>query len=387
MKYEFQISNSILEWIAHSRSMDVRTFAQDIVETEEQIEKFVNGIINKTQASRIAKLANIPFGFLFLDKPPEITRPTLPDFRNTQQAVPLSTDFYDTLEDINNKIEWYRDFLKKEDIFNKLDFVGRVDYKISEPEYVAQNIAKSIGFNIETDLDSFKEESVYFKNLVTRFENLGILIFQNSIVKNNTKKPLSVNEFRGFAITDDYAPAVFINTKDSKSAQIFTLLHEVAHLWIGKEGVSDWSVNDNATEAFCNEVAAHFLMPNDMFKQKWQTERKKFPNSDIYDTINVISKIFKVSRLATTIKAVKLKLIASSYINSVKNQHNGQQSKKANTGGNPYKSYPLRNSTRLTKIILTQTINQHILISEAAKLLNLKSPSVMKLYSNMRDSI
>ncbi len=387
MKYEFQISNSILEWIAHSQSKDVRILAQELVKSEEKIDRFVNGIVNKAQALRLAKLANIPFGFLFLDKPPEITRPTLPDFRNTQQAVPLSTDFYDTLEDINNKIEWYKDFLKKEDIYNKLDFVERVDYKISEPEYVAQNIAKSIGFNIETDLDSFREESVYFKNLVTRFENLGILIFQNGIVKNNTKKPLSVNEFRGFAITDNYAPAVFINTKDSKNAQIFTLLHEVAHLWIGKEGVSDWSVNDNATEAFCNEVAAHFLMPNDMFKQKWQTERKKFPNSDIYDTINVISKIFKVSRLATTIKAVKLKLIASSYINSVKNQHNGQQSKKANTGGNPYKSYPLRNSTRLTKIILTQTINQHILISEAAKLLNLKSPSVMKLYSNMRDSI
>ena len=387
MKYEFQISNSILEWIAHSQSKDVRILAQELVKSEEKIDRFVNGIVNKAQALRLAKLANIPFGFLFLDKPPEITRPTLPDFRNTQQAVPLSTDFYDTLEDINNKIEWYKDFLKKEDIYNKLDFVERVDYKISEPEYVAQNIAKSIGFNIETDLDSFREESVYFKNLVTRFENLGILIFQNGIVKNNTKKPLSVNEFRGFAITDNYAPAVFINTKDSKNAQIFTLLHEVAHLWIGKEGVSDWSVNDNATEAFCNEVAAHFLMPNDMFKQKWQTDRKKFPNSDIYDTINVISKIFKVSRLATTIKAVKLKLIASSYINSVKNQHNGQQSKKANTGGNPYKSYPLRNSTRLTKIILTQTINQHILISEAAKLLNLKSPSVMKLYSNMRDSI
>lgn len=113
MKYEFQISNSILEWIAHSRSMDVRTFAQDIVETEEQIEKFVNGIINKTQASRIAKLANIPFGFLFLDKPPEITRPTLPDFRNTQQAVPLSTDFYDTLEDINNKINGIETSSKK----------------------------------------------------------------------------------------------------------------------------------------------------------------------------------------------------------------------------------------------------------------------------------
>lgn len=387
MKYEFQISNSILEWIAHSQSKDVRILAQELVKSEEKIDRFVNGIVNKAQALRLAKLANIPFGFLFLDKPPEITRPTLPDFRNTQQAVPLSTDFYDTLEDINNKIEWYKDFLKKEDIYNKLDFVERVDYKISEPEYVAQNIAKSIGFNIETDLDSFREESVYFKNLVTRFENLGILIFQNGIVKNNTKKPLSVNEFRGFAITDNYAPAVFINTKDSKNAQIFTLLHEVAHLWIGKEGVSDWSDNDNATEAFCNEVAAHFLMPNDMFKQKWQTEKKKFPNSDIYDTINVISKIFKVSRLATTIKAVKLKLIASSYINSVKNQHNGQQSKKANTGGNPYKSYPLRNSTRLTKIILTQTINQHILISEAAKLLNLKSPSVMKLYSNMRDSI
>jgi hypothetical protein len=54
-------------------------------------------------------------------------------------AEPLSNDFYEVLEDINNKIDWYKNFLKEEDILDKLDFVGRFDYKKSTVEYVAKD--------------------------------------------------------------------------------------------------------------------------------------------------------------------------------------------------------------------------------------------------------
>jgi Zn-dependent peptidase ImmA (M78 family) len=386
MSIEFQISKPVLTWIADMQAKDVSTLAQEFVSDEKKIENFLNGLVTKTQALKLAKLAKIPFGFLFLDKPPVITRPTLPDFRNTLVAEPLSNDFYEVLDDINNKIDWYKNFLKEEDILDKLDFVGRFDYKKSTAEYVAKDIAASIGYNIHTGLSKINHKNTYFSELVSKFENIGILIFQNSIVKNNTKKTLSVKEFRGFAITDKYAPAIFINSKDEKSAQLFTLLHEVAHLWIGQEGVSDW-FSKNKLETFCNKVAAHFFMPDDMFKSEWQKKADIF--TDKLDIINEISKFFKVSSLAIAIKAVHLNFIPNDYINTIRKQIDKQllKNQSKDRGGNPYASYPLRNSKRLTKIILTQTLNQHILITDAAKLLNLKPTTVMNLYGTMQDKI
>ncbi|WP_100102789.1 hypothetical protein [Snodgrassella communis] len=185
MSIEFQISKPVLTWIADMQAKDVHTLAQEFVSDEKKIEKFLNGLVTKTQA---LKLAKIPFGFLFLDKPPKITHPTLPDFRNTLEAEPLSNDFYEVLEDINNKIDWYKNFLKEEDILDKLDFVGRFDYKESTAEYVAKDIAASIGYNIHTKLSKTNNKDTYFSELVSKFENIGILVFQSGIVKNNTKK-------------------------------------------------------------------------------------------------------------------------------------------------------------------------------------------------------
>lgn len=384
MNIEFQISKPVLEWIADKQAKDIITLAQEFVADEKKIEKFLNGLVTKSQAKDLAKLAKIPFGFLFLDKPPEMVRPTLPDFRNTLKAEPLSNNFYEVLEDINNKIDWYKDFLREEDILDKLDFVGRFDYNKSRPEDVAKDIAMSIGFDIRTKLNNLGNKDNYLSELVSSFESIGILVFQSGIVKNNTKKPLSVKEFRGFAITDIYAPAVFINNKDEKSAQLFTLLHEVAHLWIGQEGISDWD-GKNYTEKFCNQVAAYFFMPDDMFITEWQKKAKVDDNK--FNIIYEISKFFKISALATTIKAVHLNLIPSFYINEVRKQIDEQllKNKNKNSGGNPYASFPLRNSKRLTKIILTQALNQHILLTDAAKLLNLKPTTVMELYSKMQD--
>ena len=92
---------------------------------------------------------------------------------------------------------------------------------------------------------------------------------RSGIVGNNTHRPLDVAEFRGFAISHPLAPLVFINSADAPAARLFTLLHELAHLWVGSSGISNASPatpgNVRREEVFCNAVAGEFLAPHDVF--------------------------------------------------------------------------------------------------------------------------
>lgn len=89
---------------------------------------------------------------------------------------------------------------------------------------------------------------------------------RSGIVGNNTHRPLDVAEFRGFAISHPLAPLVFINSADAPAARLFTLMHELAHIWVGSSGISNASPgNARREEVFCNAVAGEFLAPHDVF--------------------------------------------------------------------------------------------------------------------------
>src|SRR6185369_8679624 len=97
-----------------------------------------------------------------------------------------------------------------------------------------------------------------------QIEALGVLIVVNGVVGNNTTRKLSPSEFRGFALCDAHAPFIFINGSDAKSAQMFTFAHELAHLWLGQDGVSNLTDLQPGTadiERHCNATAAEFLIP------------------------------------------------------------------------------------------------------------------------------
>jgi Zn-dependent peptidase ImmA (M78 family) len=122
---------------------------------------------------------------------------------------------------------------------------------------------------------------------------------------------------QGFVIADNYAPFVFINSDDWQAPQLFTLVHELAHLWIAETGIS----NDiepfiknageyNPIELFCNEVAANALIPKEYIVS---LESNAFDNGkEVFRNAKTIG----VSSFAFLVRALKLNIISlSSYKN------------------------------------------------------------------------
>ncbi len=139
-------------------------------------------------------------------------------------------------------------------------------------------------------------------------EALGIMAVINGIVDNNTHRKLDANEFRGFALSDPYAPLIFVNGADAKSAQMFTFAHELAHLWLGDvgKGLSGYpglQPGDGEVERFCDQAAAEFLVPSADIQAVWNR------TTDTHKLLKDLAGRFKVSPVVIGRRAMDLDLI------------------------------------------------------------------------------
>ena len=140
-------------------------------------------------------------------------------------------------------------------------------------------------------------------------ERLGVMAVVDGVVGNNTHRRLSVDDFRGFALTDRYAPLIFVNGADAKSAQMFTLAHKPAHIWLGEAGLSGFESllpGGTVVEDWCNRAAAELLVPSRELREHW-TQAKREPNR-----FEALGPSFKVSPIITARRAMDLKLIGRS---------------------------------------------------------------------------
>lgn len=139
----------------------------------------------------------------------------------------------------------------------RLDFIG----SMTRGDGVAA-VVNSIEQTLRFDRDAFRGKAQLqgsFAYLRALTEAVGIFVI---LVDNlgSWHTTISVETFRGFALADDVAPFVAVNANDSPGAWSFTLVHELAHLWIGATGVSGGTA-ERAIEKFCNDVAGEFLLP------------------------------------------------------------------------------------------------------------------------------
>jgi len=248
------------------------------------------------QLSEIAKKINVPTGLLLLNKTIDIENKRL-EFRtvSSDELNGMSEELRDTILAMEVK----QDFLRNE-VAEKLNFIGR--YSISDNVY---EVASSIRGKLEIP--------EFFQNVAGqnplnylrhKINEIGVFVFFNGKVKDNTHRPLDLSEFRGFVLLDDKAPIIFINQKDSKAGQLFTLVHELVHIFVGTEEI--FNVIDTGeyqfdrTEAFVNKVTAEILVPQKVFLQ-----------SNLIDSKSLASK-FKVSEFVIVRRLLDLQRITLS---------------------------------------------------------------------------
>jgi len=369
-----KLSVETLEWAAGQVGSSLGEFAQRISSKKAKI--IERGELTASQALKFSQIAGIPFGFLFLENPPAQRQRPIADFRTLTSPTPLSRDFYDVFDDIEYKQTWYRDYLQAENAA-PLAYVGQFEKSKASPVAIATHMRKVLALT-DQEIQAQRTSENLFNLIAKKAESAGILVFKNGIVGNNTHRALSVSEFRGFVISDRFAPAIFINGADAPAATVFTLAHELAHIWIGESAISD-TLSDSAhkEERLCNQIAAEFLIPSVRFSQLW-TES----DGDESSRIDYVSDRVKVSKYVVARRALELHLISNTVHSQIyKLMMASAKKKKADaSGGDFYAVLPIRNSRKLSALVSTMAVRGKLSLREAGNLLNTNPNNVITLY-------
>lgn len=339
------------------------------------------------QAELLAAKLRIPLAVLFMREPPAITIP-LPDLRTVSGKLE-SKPSLEFLEIINHCVlrqKWYRENQEEEDA-KPLPFVGR--YRVTDrASDVASDIAKTLGVTQE-----MRQETSSWGEFLTRFvqqaESVGILVMRSSVVRHAPIRKLIVDEFRGFAISDELAPLVFINSRDARAAQIFTLAHEIAHIWIASSGISNSDPKKRSSdfvhpvERFCNEVAAELLIPGDNLVRMWDSIEA------IEMVLGRIASFHRVSKIVAIIRARELGKLSYEKSSRLINleyeryRRESEKQKEKESGPSFWASFAARNSSRFTEAVLGALRQQRVLHLEAANLLGVNLGTLGKYTAHL----
>lgn len=322
------------------------------------------------QLEDFAAATHTAIGLLFLPQPPEEPLP-IPDFRTLPQArlSRPSADLLDTIYLCQQRQAWYRDHQRLYGA-QPLVFVGSASITDQVVD-VAAGIARTIGFDVD-ERKQLSNWSEALRRLIAQIEEAGVLVMISGVVGSNTHRSLRVEEFRGFALADAFAPLIFINGKDSKAAQMFTLAHELAHLWLGESGISDAqaaSRPDGETERWCNAVAAELLVPLEALRQIHQ------PGYALQDEIQRLARWFKVSTLVIVRRLYDLSVLDEATLWRVYREELERVKALAvreGGGGDFYNSLGARVSKRFASAVVGSTLEGQTPFTDAFRMLGIK---------------
>ena len=322
------------------------------------------------QLEEFAKKVHIPIGVLFLPEPP-VERLPISDFR-TVGPPRLTPNLLDTIYMCQNRQYWYRGFARSENEPER-HFVGSANTTML-PSDVAQDMRKVLGFSLKAQRKC-KTWSDTLRKFGRHAEEAGVLVMKGRFVGNNYRRPLKTGEFRGFALADALAPLVFINTADAKVAQMFTLTHELAHIWLGVSGLSNIDRSSTGLlqghqEDWCDKVAAEFLVPQDALLAELGQMTSYTPQ-----TLARLARVFKVSKLVVLRRLLDTNCLDYDMFERFWEEemeavrYRRQQRKQKKTRGDFYLTSLSRTGYRFAHAVITSTLEGRTLYGDAYQML------------------
>ncbi len=323
----------MITWAIDRAGFQLDEFAQKFP----KILNWLNGEKKPTvkQLEDFSHRVHLPFGYLFLPEPP-VEKPLIPFFRTGKGvAAKVSLNVQETVRLVKHRQDWLSEYLEENEE-EPLPFVGKFGLQNS-PEEIAADIRATL--KLSPDWASlFPNWSLAKAHLAQKIEDLGIVISFNSVVENNNHRKIDPQEVRGFVLVDAFAPFLFVNSADSKAAQMFTMAHELAHVWTGQSAGFDSRMMlpaDDPMEKLCDQAAAELLVPSQGFRNVWQETPQ----------ISLAARHFKVSEIVAARRALDLGLIDKHYFfgfyNNFMNRHFEQKSIAAG-GGDFYQTQKVR---------------------------------------------
>ena len=375
-----ELQPRVLRWARLRAGLEVDEIARKVgVSVQRVIEWEESGKISFAQVGKLAHHTHTPLGYLYLSEPPQERLP-IPDFR-TAHGRPVrrpSPELLETVHAMQRRVAWMREELIDEGV-DPLPFVGAWPVG-SAPERVASEMRAILG--LETGWAARQSSwADALRFLRERIEDAGVMVVFNGVVNNNTRRKLDPDEFRGFAIVDEYAPLVFVNGRDFVSAQIFTLAHELAHVFAGASGVSDvdlFEPSSDKTEQFCNAVAAEFLAPEDEFRSVWASASG--------DRFQLCARHFKVSVLVAARRALEIRLIEPETFRDVYRRYEqlqGQLERRKSGGGHFWHTQNARIGKRFGSAVARAVREGRLLYREAYLLTGLSGETFNKFVERM----
>lgn len=334
MTVRIPVRDTLLTWAIERAGYAVEAF----LAREPNAAKWIAGEKEPTlkQLEAFAQKVHVPFGYLLLPEPPEEPS-VLPLFRTAGGNGIIPPPVRDTIDLVQRRQDWLADYLK-ENGADPLEYIGSLA-GVEDENVLALAMRDVLGYDTETPVGGGGYDQT-LKALAERIEAVGTQVVFNGVVGNSNKRPIPVNACRGFVMIDPFAPFIFVNNRDAKAAQLFTLAHEFAHVLVGREGIVDLvdmlPAND-PIERLCNAAAAEFLVPQTLLLNQWATQN---------DVAN-IARFFGVSLVVIGRRLLDLNIWDKDtffgFYNVQKARWDANQEKTAqSTGGNFYATTAMR---------------------------------------------
>lgn len=366
------VQPELLSWARERADLSVGTLAKRFP----KLEAWERGEVNPTlkQLEAFAKATFTPVGFLFLDEPPVEAVP-IPDFRtvaNRHVGHP-SPDLLDALYLCQQRQDWYRDFARSmgEEPFEFTGSARPGDDVVAS----AARIRHALGLDLD-ERQGIPTWTEALRRLIEQIDALGVLVMVSGVVGSNNRRKLDPREFRGFALADDLAPLVFINGADTKSAQMFTLAHELAHVWLGQSAVSDAearTVPDHAIERWCNQVAAELLVPLEALRAAYDRR------ASLTEETGRLARRFKVSTLVVLRRIHDAGgLSRDAYWEAYEHELDRLRALPAGSGGDFYLTLGARAGKTFARALVVSTLEGRTSFTEAFRLLGFKKMATFK---------